>query len=170
MSAFASILFAYLALALQGTVVPYLGIGDARPDLPLIAVVLIALSRGAGTGTVAGFLIGLAQDLTNPGFLGLNALAKSLVGHGVGAVRGRFDAGTAPSCALVLAVAAVAHDVVYLTIHRRLVLSEIFLALATHTLPSALYTAGVGALLALVLGAMPGRRLHRFGRSQLPNR
>ena len=170
MSALGSILFAYLALALQGTVVPYLAIGDARPDLPLIAVTLIALARGAATGTVAGFLIGLAQDLNNPGFLGLNALAKSLVGYGVGAQRGRFDAGTAPSCAVVLATAAVAHDIVYLTIHSRLVLSEIFLALATHTLPSALYTAAVGALLALLLGALPGRRSHRFGRSQLPNR
>jgi len=170
MSALASILLVYGALALQATLIPALGIAGIRPDLPLVAVTLVALSRGAATGTITGFLVGLAQDLGNPGFLGLNALAKCLVGHTVGTLRGRFDAGTALSHALVLGAATVAHDLVYLTIHRRLVLSEIFLALGTHTLPTALYTAVVGSLLAVLLAALAGRRSHRFGRSQLANR
>lgn len=170
MSSLGAILLAYAALALQGTLVPAIGIAGIRPELPLIAVVLVALERGATSGTAAGFLVGLAQDLGNPGFLGLNALAKCLVGHSIGALRGRFDAGTTLSYALVLGAATVAHDVVYLTIHRRLVLSEIFLALATHTAPTALYTAVVGALAAVALAAIKGRRSHRFGRSQLANR
>ena len=170
MSAFAAILLGYAALALQSTLVPAIGIAGIRPDLPLVVVVLTALSRGAASGTIAGFLIGLAQDLGNPGFLGLNALAKCLVGHSIGTLRGRFDAGTAFSYALVLGAATVAHDLVYLTIHRRLVLSEIFLALATRTAPTALYTAVVGTLLAVLWGALMGRRSHRLGRSQLANR
>lgn len=170
MSAFASVLLVYGALALQATLVPVLGIAGIRPDLPIIAVVLVALGRGTATGTVAGFLVGLAQDLGNPGFLGLNALAKCLLGYSVGSWRGRFDAGTAVSRALVLAAATVAHDIVYLTIHQRLVLSEIFVGLGTRTLPTALYTAVVGAPLAMLLAALAGRRSHRYGRSQLANR
>lgn len=161
--------FAYLALALQSTLVPYVEIGQARPDLPLVAVVLIALSRGPAAGTVAGFLVGLAQDLTNPAFLGLNALAKCLLGHVAGNLKARFDTATFASYAALLAGAVLAHDVVYLTVHTRLVLSEMFQELATGTLPRALYTAVVGAGIGVLLDALSGRRLYRFGRSRYAN-
>ena len=162
------VFFCYLALALQATFVPYLGIADVQPDLPLIAVVLLALSRGAAAGTLAGFLVGLAQDLTNPAFLGLNALAKCILGWGVGNLRGRFDAGTALSYAALLAVATIAQDTLVLTVHTRLVLSEMFLALATRTLPTALYTAVIGAGAGVLFLSM--RRSQRFGRSQFTSR
>ncbi len=160
--------FCYLALALQATFVPYLGIADIQPDLPLIAVVLLALSRGAAAGTVAGFLVGLAQDLTNPAFLGLNALAMCLLGWAVGSLRGRFDAGTALSYAAALAVSTLSHDALVLTVYKRLVLSEIFSSLATRTLPTALYTAVVGAGAGIVFLSM--RRSQRLGRSHLQSR
>jgi rod shape-determining protein MreD len=160
------IVLAYLALALQSTLVPYIGIGGARPDLPLVAVVLIALSRGPAAGTLAGFLVGLAQDLTNPAFLGLNALAKCLLGHVAGNLKSRFDTATLASYAALLAGAVMAHDLVYLTVYTRLVLSEMFQELVTGTLPRALYTAAVGAVIGVVLDALSGRRLYRFGRSR----
>ena len=160
------VVFAYLSLAVQSTLVPYVGIGEARPDLPLVAVVLIALSRGPAAGTLAGFLVGLAQDLTNPSFLGLNALAKCLLGHVAGSLKVRFDTATLASYAALLSGAVLAHDVVILTVTTRLVLSEMFQELATGTLPRALYTAVVGAGIGVLLDAFSGRRLYRFGRSR----
>jgi rod shape-determining protein MreD len=161
------ILVGYVALALQATLVPHVGIADIRPDLPIVATVMIALGRGAGAGTTAGFLIGLGQDLTNPAFLGLNALSKSLLGYGLGTLRERFDAGTMVTHVAVLFVATIAHDLLYLTIYMRLVLSEMMLALVTRTLPTALYTAFVGVWAFALMSAMTGRRSSRFGRSRI---
>ena len=160
-------LVGYLALALQATWVHYLALAGITPDLPVVATVLIALVRGPSIGTTAGFLIGLGQDVTNPAFLGLNALTKCLLGYAAGNMRERFDAGTAPSAALVLFVSAVANDLLYLTIRTRLVLSEILVGLATRSLPTAVYTAVLGAFVFVLLGTFAGRRTHRLGRSRL---
>ena len=158
------------ALALQATWVPYLGIAGITPDLPLVVTVLIALRRGPSTGTAAGFLIGLGQDVVNPGFLGLNALTKSALGHVLGHLRERFDAGTAPACAATLFAATLAHDLLYLAISTRLVLSDMLLTWATRTVPTAAYTAALGTALFLLFASLPGRRAHSFGRSRLASR
>lgn len=164
------ILLVYAALALQATVVQYIGIGGIQPDLPLIATVLLALVRGSGAGTFGGFVVGLGQDITNPAFLGLNALTKSLLGFSLGTLRERFDAATAFSYAAILVVATLAHDLLYLTVSLRLVLSEILLALVTRTLPTAIYTAAVGIWVFMWVASVSGRRSHRLGRSGFASR
>ncbi len=160
----------YAVLALQATWVHALGIAGITPDLPLIATVLIAHGRGPSAGTVAGFLIGLGQDLANPTLLGLNALTKSVSGWALGNLRERFDAGTAPACAATLFVATLAHDLLYLAISTRLVLSDMLVTWATRTLPTAGYTAAVGTVLFLLLASVSGRRAHRLGHSRLASR
>ena len=52
----------------------------ATPDFLLLLVVFNAMFRGAVRGGMAGFLIGLAEDLFYGRFIGLNALAKCVVG------------------------------------------------------------------------------------------
>ena len=164
------LLFVYAALALQATVVQYIGIAGVRPDLPLMVTVLLALTRGPNTGTTCGFLIGLGQDITNPAFLGLNALTKSVLGYSMGTLRDRFDAATALSYAAILVVATLGHDLLYLTVYQRLVLPEIMLALVTRTLPTAVYTAAVGVWVFMLVASVSGRRSHRIGRSKLAHR
>ena len=164
------LLIIYAALALQATVVQYVGIAGIRPDLPLIATCLLALVRGSTAGTACGFVIGLGQDLTNPAFLGLNALTKSLLGFSLGTLRERFDAATAASYATILIVATIAHDLLYLTVYMRLVLPEMMLALVTRTLPTAVYTAAVGIWVFMLVGSVSGRRSYRIGRSTLASR
>ena len=164
------LILVYAALALQATVVQYIGIAGIRPDLPLVATVLLALTRGSGAGTTYGFFIGLGQDLTNPTFLGLNALTKSLLGFSLGTLRERFDATTAASYAAILVVATIVHDLLYLTVYMRLVLSEMMLALVTRTLPTAVYTAAVGIWALMLVASVSGRRSHRIGRSTLASR
>src|SRR5262245_66261539 len=124
-----ALLIGFVALGLQATLVPHIAIAGIRPDLPLLAVVLLGYGRGAAGGTLAGFLIGLAQDLTNPSFLGLNALAKSVIGNGMGTMRAHLDAGSLPLRVAVLFAAVIAHDLIYLTIFTRLALSDLQLVL-----------------------------------------
>ncbi len=170
MAVLVSILVGFLALGMQATFVPHWSIAGIRPDLPLVAVVLLAYARGATAGTLAGFLIGLAQDLTNPTLLGLNALVKSLLGHAAGTLRVQLDATSLPMRAGVLFAAVLAHDLVYLTISTRGALSELLLGLLTRSLPTAVYTALVGMWTFAALGWIAGRGGYRRGRSALARR
>ena len=73
---------------LQWLVVGRLRLWGVAPDLVLIYVTYQALTHGRLTGTVSGFLTGLAQDLlTNPTTLGLHALIKTLLGFAIGMFR-----------------------------------------------------------------------------------
>jgi rod shape-determining protein MreD len=164
-----SLLLAYVTLALQATVAQAMGVGGIRPDLPLIAVVLLASRRGAATGALAGFLIGLGQDLTNPAFLGLNALAKGCIGYGLGRLRERFDAATPVTHTIILLVAGLLHDLIYLTIWTRLTLSEMAYQTGTRTIPTLIYTVFIGFWVFVLVGWFPGRRT-RHGRSSLAGR
>jgi len=164
------IFFSFVMLALQATLVPHLAIAGIRPDLPLIAVVMLASARGSTAGTIGGFCIGLAQDLSNPAFLGLNALAKSLLGFAAGTLRVHLDAGSLPMRAAVFFVSVLGHDLVYLTILTRLELSELFLGLVTRSLPTAFYTLVVGMWALAALGALARRGVHSRGRPALARR
>lgn len=170
MAALRWIFFSFVMLALQATLVPHLAIAGIRPDLPLIAVVMLASARGSTAGTIGGFCIGLAQDLSNPAFLGLNALAKSLLGFAAGTLRVHLDAGSLPMRAAVLFVSVLGHDLVYLTILTRLELSELFLGLVTRSLPTAFYTLVVGMWALAALGALGRRGVHTRGRPALARR
>jgi len=152
-----AVLIAFVALALQATLVQHLSIAGIRPDLPLVVVVLLGAARGGVPGTVAGFAIGLAQDLTNPAFLGLNALTKSLVGWAAGSLRGQLNTGSLPLHAATLFAAVMAHDLVYWTLFTRLALADLFASLATRSLPTAVYTAAVGMWILAALGSRLGR-------------
>ena len=108
---------------------PHVRIAGIGPDLPLIATVLLAYRRGPTGGTLAGFAIGLAQDLTNPAFLGLNALVKALLGFAAGSGRDALDVSNPPLAAAVLAIAKLVHDLAYLLVFTHLSLSDVFAGL-----------------------------------------
>ena len=71
------------ALAAQ-TTVPRFVDAAANVDLPLVAVVFAGLTGGPLVGLWTGTVGGLAQDLLSGGVLGVNGLAKSLVGAWAG--------------------------------------------------------------------------------------
>ena len=74
------------AALLQGSVIPFLTIGGARPNLPLLVAASWSLAAGAGEAVWWAFLGGLAADLLSGGPLGAFALALlppvALVGLG----------------------------------------------------------------------------------------
>jgi len=59
-------------------------------DLPLIAVLYYAMSRGPRGALVAGITAGLLQDSLEATLLGLNAMSKALAGYLVGVLGLRF--------------------------------------------------------------------------------
>lgn len=77
-----------LAVLLQTTVVPDVRVLGVCPDLMLLCTVCAALVGGPELGGLVGFSAGLLADLfltTTP--LGLSALAFSIIGYSVGALR-----------------------------------------------------------------------------------
>ena len=170
MAILVQVLIAFLALGLQATLVPHLAIAGIKPDLALVATVLLGMARGATSGTITGFFIGLAQDLTNPAFLGLNALTKSLLGYFSGSLRGHLNASSPPFHAGVLLVAVLAHDAVYLTILTHLSLAELLTRFAIQSLPTSLYTALVGMWAFPLLGLLSGRGGRAVGWTSLARR
>lgn len=125
-------------------VAPVIDIAGRAPDFPVIALVLLALSAGAVPATVGGFVIGLVQDLGNPPLLGLRSLCKSVLGFGLGRLRGRLVHGVVAVDAVMIIVAVLLHDFVFLLVQSNLTQERFLVPLLTQSLPSAVYSAIVG--------------------------
>ena len=79
---------AVVAALLQSTVVPYLGIEGARPDLILVYTVTVTIVIGLDHGLTSAFFGGLTIDVLAPRPLGSTAFVL-LVMVGVAALIGR---------------------------------------------------------------------------------
>jgi rod shape-determining protein MreD len=130
-----------IAFALQSSLVSYVAIGPARPDLILGCAVYIALWRGPVHSTVAGFLIGLFQDLSFGGGLGLNSLCKAVTCFLVSHVSSHLFKERYWTQLVVLACAVLVHDLVYFVFLHPGSISAVGMSLLTVSLGSALYTA-----------------------------
>ena len=79
-----------LSVAVQTTAARLFGLTFTNVDLPLVVVVLAALSGGPIVGLWVGTLAGFVQDLMSGGLIGVSGMAKSLVGATVGLVAARL--------------------------------------------------------------------------------
>ncbi len=152
-------------LALQASVAGRIAIGSVAPDFVVVCVVLFGLQRGPIGGSLFGFVVGLIVDLGNPGFLGLNALAKSVLGYGAG----RLGAATSPGVLvlfIVFFVAAFAHDMLYLIVFMWPRVGNAFLTMLTVALPSALYTAVAGIVVERLLALVGARVVTSLGQTR----
>jgi rod shape-determining protein MreD len=70
-----------LLVLLHFYVRPRFGATRLSPDLLLFALVTLAMRSGPGTGAVAGFLVGLVNDVLSPARFGASALAHTIVGY-----------------------------------------------------------------------------------------
>jgi len=78
----AYLLFAILALiGFQTEALPYLSIGDIKPDLFLFAACYLCLRRPGQRGALIGFFLGLLGDSLSLSPLGMKALSFSLIGY-----------------------------------------------------------------------------------------
>ena len=102
--------FVFLAALLQVTLVASVDIAGGSADVLILALLAIALLRGAVAGMVAGFCGGLLIDVMTLDTLGVSALLYALVGYWAGRygeTSGR-DRGHAPLLAVLVATVAVA--------------------------------------------------------------
>ena len=76
----------------HGSVASLFRVGGVVPDIPFVAVAMLALRRGPEFGCVAGLVAGLLQDVTAGGLLGVQGLTKALAGFAVGASGARLSA------------------------------------------------------------------------------
>lgn len=134
---------------------PILAIGGIAPDFSIIALVVLGLAAGPLPATTGGFLLGLVQDLGNPTLLGLQALCKSFLGFGIGRLRGRLVYGMPVVEAVLVALAVVAHDLVFLLVQSMMGDQAFLPRFLTRTLPVALYS-GLAGVPVLQLARLTG--------------
>lgn len=113
MSAFRHILWLALAFILQTTWVDSLEVWSIKPDLLLVALSFIALRSGPVVGAYMGLGVGILQDIYLPAELGVNALAKSLIGAGLGYSHARMVADSIQVQAALVFGAVLCHDLIY---------------------------------------------------------
>ncbi|HDP36917.1 MAG TPA: rod shape-determining protein MreD [Candidatus Atribacteria bacterium] len=76
-----------VALVIQLTLVNSVTILGLKPDLIMVVVVVFSLLKGEKEGTISGFTSGLLQDIFSTGLLGINALAKTVIGFSCGILK-----------------------------------------------------------------------------------
>jgi len=69
-----------VALLIQLTLINSITILGLKPDLIMVVVIIFSLLKGEKEGAISGFASGLLQDIFSTGLLGINALAKTVVG------------------------------------------------------------------------------------------
>ena len=146
------LLYLALAFVLQSTWIHHLQIADMRPDLILMVVVFVALLSGHLEATILGFLAGLCQDAYSPPDLGLNALAKSIVGFGVGAAREGLLADAVQVQVGVLVAAVLVHDLIFFAGSSSTSIGEVPYLMRRFSLGRARYTGAGGLGVAWILG------------------
>jgi rod shape-determining protein MreD len=146
MKLFYLILAVLIFLLLQLVVAERITIGQIAPDFLVLIVAFFALYRRAVQGSVFGFFIGLLQDLSNPAFLGLNALTKAILGYTVGKAGSKTFPENSLFLFILFLLVSFGHDFVYLVIYHWPDLGGALVVLFTSALPSAAYTALFGLL------------------------
>lgn len=144
-------LLVILALVVQSTFAEKLSIFGIKPDLILIVLAYIGIFRGQIEGTLLGFAAGFLQDVYSPGHFGVNALAKSLIGFGVGYGHGRVVTENFAAQALIIFSATLVHDTIYFLFYSGGDLGYSLVLIFRYGLPTAIYTALLGiALIRLI--------------------
>lgn len=108
---------AVVAALLQSTIVPYLTIGGAQPDLVLVYAVLVTVVVGIDHGLAAAFLGGLIIDVLAPRPLGSTAFVL-LIAVGGAAVIGRlFTRGRALAAIVAVFLMSVVSPLLFLVVY-----------------------------------------------------
>jgi rod shape-determining protein MreD len=105
------------AIALQMVLARYAIGGRWTFDLVLVGVLYAALHWGPTAGMLAGTIGGLAQDALSGGVLGLDGLAKTVVGFAAGIVGAQFVVNKTTPRLLLAAGVTVAHRAILWGLH-----------------------------------------------------
>ena len=151
------VLLAVVIFVLQLKVVPSIGLLGVAPDLVIVFLVALVLERGPVAAVIIGFALGFLQDLGNASFLGMNALAKSLIAYCVSRFGDEFLPESVLFKGLLIFAASLFNGIVALIVTTGFDLPVIVLSFFRYSILSALYTALVGLLVFAVIDAVTGR-------------
>lgn len=147
---------AILIALLQNTIVPFLEMGGAVPDLLLVYVVILAIVVGLEHGIVAAFMGGTTMDALATRPFGSTAFVL-LVAVGIAVLIGRVLArGRSLSVLASIIVLGVASPLLYLVVYGALRVPIPVVEPAAGVVPDMAYSAVLGA----VFGVLASR-LHR---------
>jgi rod shape-determining protein MreD len=124
-----------------------IALGPIAPDFLVLVVAFFALYRGAVQGAIFGFAVGFLQDLSNPEFLGLNALTKSILGFSVGKIGSKTVPENVPFLFVLFMSVTFGHDIIYLLFYHWPHMGSALAAIFGTALPSAAYTAMFGVVI-----------------------
>lgn len=147
------------AVVLDSAVAPEIEIFGARPDFLVLVVAYAALVLGARPATVMGFVLGLIVDAEQPEYLGLHALALSLIGYVTAGAWEHLVRSSVFVQVSVLFSASLAHDVIYYVVYYRNHMDMYGRFLGRFGLVGGLYTAALGALVYAAARARGSRSL-----------
>jgi rod shape-determining protein MreD len=106
----------FIAVVVQLSIMAQVTILGGHPNLLLVAVVCVALLRGAVFGAVAGFSAGLLADTGTFGTLGFTALLLTLAGYWTGRYRETTGRDRAHAPLLSIAVITLLYQVAALVL------------------------------------------------------
>jgi rod shape-determining protein MreD len=141
----------WLLVVLQTTLVPEISIGSARPDLPFLLVLLVALHEGAAGGALAGFFAGMFVDLESARHLGTSSLATSLVGFATGILSVHLVRNSVATRVIVAFVATVVKGQLVVLVASPADLAGGFRHFVQSSLPGGLYTALLAPIVMMAL-------------------
>lgn len=153
-----------VVIVLQQTVVSGMSIAGSSPDLVIVLLVILIADRGPVGAVVIGFLLGFLQDLGNASFLGMNALAKSIVAYGISRIGGDFIPESAVFKALLIFMASLVNDIIALVVTTQFDLLEVIVSFFRYSILSAIYTGFIGLIVVTAVRFASGRVVrHRGG-------
>jgi rod shape-determining protein MreD len=144
------------AALLQGSVVPFIAVAGARPNLVVLVAASWAVSVGAREAVWWAFLGGLAADLLSGGPLGALALAALVPVAAVGMSESRLRPRSVLGGALLVGLASLVAGVLYLAI-----LAVVGLAAADPALLAAAAVSGAIYNTVLAIATYPLCRILR---------
>ena len=128
-------IFVPLGALLLQVLLPRLFSGLAVLDLPFIVTLYFAISRRSPiAGTATGAVIGLLQDLLTGQPIGVNGMAKSVIGYAGASLGSRIDVDNNSTRALLTFGFSLLQGLLLYLIERRLLGIRAFLLLWMHEL------------------------------------
>jgi rod shape-determining protein MreD len=142
-------------LLAQTLVIPYIAVGTIVPDLVLIWIVYLAVTRGHIAGSTAGFVLGLMMDVLagDDGMLGLSAFTKALAGFLAGytfSENKTIQTLTSSQFPLIVTVTALVHNLLYFIVSLQGSDLAWQISIVRFGLPATAYT-GLAALIPMFI-------------------
>ncbi len=158
------VLASFVVFVLQVTVVHSVTVAGASPDLIMVMLVVLVIDRNPITGIVTGFLLGFLQDLGNASFLGMNALAKTMVGYGIARYGRDYLPDSILFRGLLVFLACLVNDIITLHIVTSFNPVDVITAFFRYSILSAMYTALLAVLVMQIVDILPRRVVRSGGR------